>query len=214
MKIVNFLAVLLFAFSSCGQAPKNNKVVINTNSIAYHSPTYTSITNEVCDCSFKNMKDNRLSTSFDSCYKLVILKYTDSLEKDGIDPNTSAGEFQLSSDIIKRLELYCTNFSKLMEKEYEERDASKLLFVGEFVSQQKLSSGRYKIEMRNTKSNETKTFFSKTPLDETQIKKYEPGYELTVEYEIIRNRTTNKDEYLLKEFGTVSSVGAVKVKTQ
>ena len=99
-----------------------------------------------------------------------------------------------------------------MQKEYEDENARKLVFKGELVSQRKLPTGLYEIVMK-AKTNETKVFYSKNPLNETQIKKYEPGYELTIEYEIIRNNTTNKDEYFLKE-GTVSSVGAVKVTKQ
>ena len=60
----------------------------------------------------------------------------------------------------------------------------------------------------------TKKFFAKNPLDDTQLKKYEPGYELTIEYEVVKNKATNKNEYYLKESGTVRSAGAIKVATQ
>ncbi|GAB2843367.1 hypothetical protein GCM10027043_52950 [Ferruginibacter profundus] len=150
----------------------------------------------------------------DSCYQSVLLKYKDSLKQLGFDPATQVGQLKLINEVLNKLYLNCPDLSKLMQKEYEDETAKKLLFKGELVSQTKLPSGLYEIAMKNVKTKETKMFYAKGPLYETQIKKYEPGYELTVEYEIVKNRATQKDEYFLKEYGTVSSVGAVKVTTQ
>ncbi len=175
---------------------------------------YRNISLETCNCIYSTMKNNKPSTSMDSCFQAVLLKYNDSLKQLGFDPATQIGQFKLSNEVVGKLYRNCPDLSKLIQREYEDKNAKKLLFKGELVSQAKLPSGVYQIVMKNVKSNQTKTFYAKNPLDEAQIKKYELGYELTVEYEIVKNNSTNKEEYHLKESATVSSVGAVKVTTQ
>ena len=215
MKPLTFSTIILLTLSACGQTSKSSKVVSQMSSVSKDTTTiYRNISLETCNCTFSTMKDNRPSTSIDSCYKAIVLKYNDSLKQLGFDPATQVGQFKLSNEVVGKLYQNCPDLSKLIQKEYEDENAKKLLFKGELVSQTKLPSGLYEIVIKNIKSKETKIFYAKSPLDETQIKKYEPSYELTIEYEIIKNKTTNKDEYFLKEFGTVSSVGAVKVTNQ
>ena len=215
MKPLTFSTIILLTLSACGQTTNNGKGVSQTNSVSKDTTTiYRNISLETCNCTFSTMKNNKPSTSMDSCYKAALLKYNDSLKQLGFDPATQVGELKLANEVIGKLYRNCPDLSKLIQKEYADENAKKLLFKGELVSQTKLPSGLYEIVMKSVKSKETKTFFAKNPLDETQIKKYEPGYELTLEYEIVKNRATQKDEYFLKEYGTVSSVGAVKATTQ
>ena len=215
MKPFTFSTIILLTLSACGQTPNNNEGVNQTSSVSRDTTTiYRNISLETCNCTFSTMKNNKPSTSMDSCYQAILLKYNDSLRHLGFDPATQGGQNELSNEVIGKLYRNCPDLSKLMQKEFADENAKKLLFKGELVSQTKLPSGLYEITMKNVKSNETKIFYAKNPLDETEIKKYEPGYELTLEYEIVKNKTTQKNEYFLKEYGTVSSVGAVKVATQ
>jgi hypothetical protein len=215
MKPLTFSTIILLTLSACGQTPNSSKGVSHTSSVSKDTTTiYRNISLETCNCTFSTMKNNKPSTSMDSCYQAVLLKYNDSLKQLGFDPATQVGQLKLSNEVVGKLYRNCPDLSKLIQKEYEDENAKKLLFKGELVSQTKLRSGLYQIVMKNVKSNQTKTFYAKNPFDETQIKKYEPGYELTVEYEIVKNNSTNKEEYHLKEFGTVSSVGAVKATNQ
>ena len=207
--------MILITLSACGQSQNNNKGVSQTSSVSKDTTTiYRNISLEICNCTFTTMKNNKPSTTMDSCYQAVLLKYNDSLKYLGFDPATQVGQNKLSNEVVGKLYRNCPDLSKLMQKEYADENAKKLLFKGELVSQRKLPSGLYEIVMKNVKSKKTKIFYAKNPLDETQIKKYEPGYELTLEYEIVKNKSTQKDEYFFKEYGTESSVGAIKVTTQ
>ena len=204
-----------FTLSACGQTSKSDKILKQRSSISNDTTTiFRNISLEICNCTFSTMKNNKPTTSVDSCYKAVLSKYKDSLKQLGVDPATPAGELKLFNEVFLNIYNHCPGLSKIIQKENEDENAKKLLFKGELVSQSKLPSGFYEIVMKNMKSNESKVFYAKRPLDETQIKKFEPGYELTIEYEVIKNKKTNKDEYYLKEFGIQSGVGAVKVTTQ
>ena len=215
MKPLTFSTIILLTLSACGQTSKNDKAANPTNYVARDTTTiYKNFSSDFCNCVTSTMRNNKPSTTFDSCYKSVLSKYTDTLKQMGFDPSTQAGELKLSNEVGGKLYLSCHDTYTLLQKEWEDADSKKLLFKGELVSQTKLSSGLYKIIMKDNKTLETREFFAKNPLDETLIKKYEPGYELTVEYEIVKNKTTNKEEYFLKESGTVQSVGAVKVSNQ
>ena len=98
-----------------------------------------------------------------------------------------------------------------MQKEWSDEEAKKLLFKGEFVSQRKSATGEYEVTLKDSKTKEQKVFKAKNPFDENSVKNYLPGYELTIEYEVVKNSKTKKDEFHIKESGTVSSVGAVPV---
>jgi hypothetical protein len=63
-------------------------------------------------------------------------------------------------------------------------------------------------------SKQIKIFLAKTPIDESLINKYERGYIMTVEYEVLKNKQTNKDEYYLKESGAFTIMGVIKAATQ
>jgi hypothetical protein len=157
------------------------------------------------------MKNNKPSTTFDSCYSVVVTKFTDTLKTLGYDPLSSNGRLKLSNEI----RLYqCEELYSLMKKKWSDEEAKKLLFKGEFVSQKKMNTGEYEITFRDSKTKKQKIFKSKTPFDENSVKTFLPGYELTIEYEVVKNSKTNQNELYIKENGTVSSVGAVPVKNQ
>lgn len=215
MKPLSFSTIILLTISACGQTPKGDKLINPANPVSKDTTAvYRNISLETCNCTFSTMKNNKPSTSMDSCYKAVLLKYNDSLKQIGFDPATQVGQLKLANEVVGKLYFNCPGLSELLQEEYKDENSNKLLFKGELVSQKRLSSGLYEIVLKNTRTNETKKFYAKNPLNETEIKKYEPGYELTVEYEVVRNKTTNKDEYHLKELGKASSVGAVKVINQ
>jgi hypothetical protein len=215
MKFLKFSTLILLTLSACGQSSSADNTISKTETASRDTMTvYRNISTEFCNCVSSTMRNKQPSTTFDSCYKVVLLKYTDSLKDIGFDPTTQVGQLKLSNEFTGKLYFTCPDTYKLLEKEWAEGNAKKLLFKGELISQTKLPSRLYEIILKDNKTSEIKKFFAKNPLDETQIKKYEPGYELTVEYEIIKNNTTNKDEFFLKEFGTLSGVGAVKVTNQ
>jgi hypothetical protein len=213
MKFLKFPVFILLTLTACGQSTTSNKEINATKlTVRETKAIYQRITNDICNCTLNNMKGNKPSTSYDSCYKFVVNKYSDSLKAIGYDPASPIGRNMLANEL--KYILVCYDLYELMEKEWEAEDAKKLLFKGSLVSQAKLPSGLYEIIMKDNKTSELRNFFSKNPLDETQIKKYEPGYELTVEYEIIKNSKTNKEEFFLKESGKIMSVEAVKVSNQ
>jgi|SRR5688572_9708615 len=215
MKSLKFSMLIFLTLSACGQTPNGDKVSSPTNTALKDTTTiFKNISAEFCSCTYARMKNNKPSTSMDSCYRIVLLKYTDSLKGLGFDPTTQVGELKLYNEVIGKSFSNCEDLYTLIQKEIDDENAKKLLFKGELLSQTKLASGLYEIIMKDSKTSETKKFFAKNPLDDTQFKKYEPGYELTIEYEVVKNKATNKDEYYLKGSGTVSTVGAIKVVTQ
>jgi len=212
MKTLETMVFLLVTLSSCGQTVSTDrKETSNELTSQDASNIYKKITSEVCNCTLTTMKNNRPSTTLDSCYKIGIEKFSDTLKILGFDPKSSVGKNKLLNEI----KFYtCKDLYTLMQNEWTDNEAKKLLFKGGLVKQTKLPSGLYEIEMSDAKSKRIMTFYTKIQLDEKQIKKYKAGYELTLEYEIIKNFTTKKDEYFLKQFGEVSRVGAVEVTNQ
>lgn len=145
----------------------------------------------------------------DSCYNLVISKYTDTLKTMGFDPSTTEGKNMLLNGIT----IYrCGDVYELTLKENAEEEAKKLLFKGEFFSQVKTTAGEYEITLKENKTGQHKTFKSVRPFDEGAIKQLLPGYVLTIEYEIIRNKKSKKDEVYLKK--VISTIGAVLESNQ
>lgn len=208
MKHFTFSTLILLTLSACGQTSNSGD---GSNQTTDTVTIYKNISLETCNCTSLTMKDNKPSTSIDSCYKIVLSKYNDSLKQLGFDPSTQVGQLKLSNEVIGKLDVNCPDIFKLLQKENEDEEAKKLLFKGSFVSQKKLSTGEYAVVMKDGKTKELKTFISTFPFNENSVKDYLPGYELTIEYEIRRNKKTNKDEYYFKEGGTTSGVGAVKV---
>jgi len=198
--------------TSCGQTVKSDNQQSPYKLTSKEAlVVYQTMTSEICNCTSVTMKNNKPSTTLDSCYKIVLAKFTDTLKTLGYDLSTSAGQLRLSNEI----RLYqCEDLYSLMQKEWSDEEAKKLLFKGEFVSQKKLATGDYEIILKDSKTKEKKVFKAKNPFDENSVKQYLPGYELKIEYEIVRNSKTRKEELYIKENGTVSSAGTVPVTNQ
>jgi hypothetical protein len=212
MKTLNIIVLLLVTLSSCGQTVSTDKPQTANKPTSQEAlAVYQTMTSEICNCTSTTMKNSKPSTTLDSCYKVILDQYTDTLKAFGYDPASSVGQNKLLNEI----RLYqCRDLYSLMQKEWSDEEAKKLLFKGEFVSQKKLATGEYEITLKDSKRKEQKVFRAKSPFDESSVKKYLPGYELTIEYEVVKNSKTNKDEFYIKESGTVSSVGAVPVTNQ
>jgi hypothetical protein len=209
MKTLNIVVLLFVTLSSCGQTVSTDKQQAANKPTSQEAlAVYQQMTSQICNCTSETMKNNKPSTSLDSCYKVVLDKFTDTLKTLGYDPASSEGQNKLLNEI----RLYqCRDLYSLMQKEWSDEEAKKLLFKGEFVSQKKLASGEYEITFKDSKTKEHKVFKERNPFDESSVKNYLPGYELTIEYEVVKNSKTKKDEFYIKESGTVSSVGAVPV---
>ncbi|MGQ0739576.1 MAG: hypothetical protein ACT4OJ_10985 [Bacteroidota bacterium] len=199
MKPFILLTITFLALSVCGQTTKDTAIIFRNLSF------------EICNCTFSKMKDNKPSATLDSCHKAMVLKYNESLKEVGIDPLTEVGIYKILNEVDRKLLINCPELTKLVQKEY---DGGKLKFSGELVSQKKLTSGLYEVIMMEVASKEIKTFLAKTLVDDSLINKYNPGYVLTLEYEIVKNQQTNKDEYYLKADGTFSIMGIMKVAAQ
>lgn len=213
MKPLNIIVFLFVTLSSCGQTVSTEKQQPSANKPTSQEAlaVYQIMTSEICKCTSSTMKENKPSTTLDSCYKFVLTKYSDTLKSLGYDPASQVGKNKLLNEI--RLEK-CRELFSLLQKEWSDEEAKKLLFKGEFVSQRKLETGEYEITLKDSKTKEQKIFKAKRPFDENSVKKYLPGYELTIEYEIVKNAKTDKEELYIKHGGTVSSVGAVPVTNQ
>jgi hypothetical protein len=210
MKPLNIVVLIFVTLSSCGQTVSNDKQHTTykpTNQDALG--VYQEMTSEICNCTSSTMKNNKPSTSLDSCYKVVLDKYTDTLKALGYDPASSVGQNKLSNEI--RLYL-CRDMYSLLQKEWADEDAKKLLFKGILVSQKRLPDGEVEIVMADAKTKEQKTFKSTFLLSDTsQTNKKLLEYEMTIEYEIRHNSKTKTDEYYIKEGGKNMTIGIQKV---
>lgn len=204
--------LLFVTLSSCGQTVSTEKQkTINKPTSQEVLAVYQRMTIEICECTSSTMKNNKPSTSLDSCFKVVVNRYTDTLKILGYDPESSDGQIKLLNEI----RLYqCQNLYNLMQKEWSDEEANKLIFKGEFVSQKMLTTGEYEIILKDSKTKEQKIFKAKNAFDENSVKIYLSGYELTIEYEIVKNSKTKKEELYIKEGGTASSIGTVPVTSQ
>ena len=210
MKPLNIIVFLLVTFSSCGQTEKSDKEHNSTQFTKREAlPIYQNMTSEICNCTWTTMRSDKPSTTFDSCYKAIVAKFTDTLKALGYDPSSSLGNLKLGNEI----RLYrCKDLYSLMQKEWADEDAKKLLFKGTIVSQKQLLNGEIEIVMADSKTNEKRTFKSKSFLsDPTKSNKNTLEYEMTVEYEIRQNLKTNHAEYYIKENGKNMTIEVQKV---
>jgi hypothetical protein len=210
MKTLNIVVLLFVTLSSCGQTVSNDKQQTANKPTSQEAlAVYQKMTGEICNCTSSTMKHNKPSTSLDSCYKVVLDKYTDSLKVLGYDPTSSVGQNKLSNEI--RLYL-CRDMYSLLQKEWADEDAKKLLFKGTIVSQKQLPGGEIEIVMADAKTKERKTFKSTSFLsDPAQTNKKLLEYEMTIEYEIRHNSKTKQDEFYIKEDGKNMTIGVEKV---
>lgn len=208
-----YLIIILLALTACGPSPESDKVRSPISSLLKDTTIiYKSISKELCNCTFATMRNNKPSTSIDSCYKVVLLKYTDSLKSLRVDPNTQLGELKVYNEVIGKIYLNCRDLSELIQKEINDQNSNKLLFKGSIVSQKQLTSGEFEIVLLDNKTKTRQTFKSKNSLyDPSSNDKNILSYETTVEYEIKHNPKTNKDEYYIKEGAPSGGVSIHKV---
>lgn len=196
MKILILVAFLFSALPSFAQ------IVATDNRLEVTKPTsqealviYQTMTREICNCTSATIKNSKPSTAFDTCYKIVLEKYTDTLKVLGYDPGSEVGQNKLLNEI--RLYL-CRDTYSLLLKEWAEEDAKKLLFKGIIVSQKQLPNGEVEVVMANKTTKERRTFKSTTFLnDPAQSNKKLIEYEMTVEYEVRSNTETSQNEYYI-----------------
>jgi hypothetical protein len=209
MKTLN-IVVLFVTLSSCGQTVSNDKQKAADKPTSQEAlAVYQKMTGEICNCTSSTMRNNKPSTSLNSCYKVVLDKYTDTLKALGYDPTSSAGQNKLSNEI--RLYL-CRDMYSLLQKEWADEEAKKLLFKGTIISQKQLPGGEIEIVMTDSKTKKRKTFKNTSFLsDPAQTNKKLLEYEMTIEYEKRRNSKTKQDEYYIKEDGMNRTIGVEKV---
>ncbi len=200
MKTLKSIVIFFATLSSCGQTVSTDKKQTDNKSTSHEVLTvYQSMTSEICNCTTNSMRNNKPSTTLDSCYTVTLEKYSATLKALGHDPASSIGQNMLHNEIkLTR----CSDLYKLMHKEWEDEDANKLLFKGKIVSQKELSNGIIEIVMVDAKTKEQKTFKSMSFLsDPSQTNKNILEYELTIEYEVRHNSKTKQDEYYIKQDG-------------
>lgn len=95
MKPFILLTVTFLTLSVCGQTTKDTASIFRNLSL------------EICNCTFSKMKDNKPSTSLDSCHKVMVLKYNDSLKEIGIDPLTEVGIYKILNEVDSKLRINC-----------------------------------------------------------------------------------------------------------
>jgi len=208
---VSLFACIALILSACHQAPDTGTIISHAAaSLKAESTVYDNMSNAICNCITTTMVDNKPSTVTDSCYKQVTHQYTDSLRAIGLDPASQKNYLRMVNAMSLRLYRLCPAVATLFQKETD--DKNKLLFKGSFVSQRKLPDGTYEVTLQDNTTKEQTVFKSKFPFDEKSVEDYLPGYELTIEYQLIRNKTTGKNECHLKGTTPVSSIGAKAVK--
>jgi len=210
MKTLSIIALLLMTLSSCGQAlPSDKQQTPDKPTSPEASAVYQNMTSDICNCTQRTMKNNKPSTTMDSCYNVIVSKNTATLQALGYDPASPLGQNKLLNEI----RLYqCRELYNLFQKELADEQAKKLLFKGVIVSQKQLSNGEVEVVMTDSKTKEKRIFKSKTFLsDPTETDKNTLNYEMTVEYEVKRNARTKQDEYYIKDGGQVMTIGVQKV---
>jgi hypothetical protein len=210
MKTINVIVILFVSLSSCGQTVTSDRQQTSDKVTSKEALViYQSMTSAICNCTLRTMKNNKPSTTFDSCHNVVLAEYTDTLKALGYDPASSIGQNKLSNEI----RFYqCRDLYSLMQKEWADEDAKKLLFKGTIVSQKQLANGDIEIIMADAKTKEKKIFKSKSFLtDPTQTNKNTLEYEMTIEYEIKQNLKTKHAEYFIKENGTNMTIELQKI---
>lgn len=210
MKTLNIVVFLFLTLSSCGQTVSTDKPqTANKLTSQEGLAIYQAMTSEICNCISNTMRNNKPSTTMDSCYKVTVDKYTDTLKALGYDPSSSVGQNKLLNEIKFTR---CWDLYKLMQKERDDEDAKKLLFKGTIVSQKKLPNGEIEIVMADAKTKKQKTFKSMSFLsDPSQTNKKLLEYEMTVEYEVRNNSKTKQNEYYIKEGGKNMTFAIEKV---
>ncbi|RYE54741.1 MAG: hypothetical protein EOP48_11650 [Sphingobacteriales bacterium] len=213
MKTLIIVVFFFVTLSSCGQTVTNDKPQTSGKPSSQDvSAVYHGITSEICNCISNTMRNNKPSTTSDSCFRATVNKYMDTLKVLGYDPASPTGQDKLLNETRPS---QCPDLYSLMQKEWAGSGEKKLLFKGAIVSQKQLPDGEIEIVMADIKTKAKKTFKSKAFLgDPMETNKNTLNYEMTVEYEARKNPKTKQNEYYIKESGQVMSVGTSKVSDQ
>ena len=196
MRNLLFIVFCLLTLSSCGQTKTANSQEV-----------FDKMISEICSCS-QTIPLQKTSTQIDYCYKLSIKNNYKILQQLGIDSSTEAGRLKLYNELLSnRLRLKCKDvYSKLMQ-EFEVTNQSKLTFTGKFISQTPNYEKKYYVLILESKQTKDKKEFHSN----IQVLENEQNDDITVEYEVVKNKQTNEEELIVK---TISSVGIRPVKKE
>lgn len=217
MKKFSFSIFIFFALSACGQdsaiAQSKKQLPLSSTDSAI---IIRQMSKQLCDCVNSTMKDEKPKKAVDSCLKLMVVHYIDSLNKLGYDSKEQTTLVQVWANMFTLLKTSCPNILQLLSQESSEEQAHGLFFKGKLISERRLPSGLYEIFMKESNSfYSTKTFLSRTPIDTTIINSYVSGCEIRFAYEIRKNPKTHGDEFYIKEGGGIIYFGgAVKAKKE
>jgi hypothetical protein len=99
MKLLTIVVVFLMTLTSCGQTVKSDNQQSPYKLTSKEAlVVYQTMTSEICNCTSVTMKNNKPSTTLDSCYKIVLAKFTDTLKNSWLRPFN----FGWTTQVIKR----------------------------------------------------------------------------------------------------------------
>ncbi len=178
--------------------PQAEKYIEEFCSTSNDKDVYDSMASEICSCAHTNQTQKAL-VIVDSCYRLSIKNNYKKLQKLGIDSTTQDGQNKLYNEVMaNKFRQYCRDIDDKTMKEVEEEDASKLTFTGRFISQT-LNNGKkyYVLVLQSTRTKEKKEFHSDMSVNED-----EQSREITVEYEVVKNKETKQKELVVKSISS------------
>jgi hypothetical protein len=171
---------------------------------------FRNLRSEFCRCTSAVLETQKSSDAVDTCFNAIFPKYIEKFRKMGFDTATKRGQSKMKSEIYDKLYSSCPALESRAQREFDEEEAKKLYFTGQLISQKQLPSGLYEVVLKDSVSSETRTFLAKRQIDDSFFKKNcQPGYELKIEYEVVKNNTSQDDEYHIKEFGTMTSENCI-----
>jgi 16S rRNA C1402 (ribose-2'-O) methylase RsmI len=199
------LLVLLFLLSSIiSYAQKTN-----------NSDVYENISRTFCNCVNKDTLANSIEKG-DSCLKLSLKKNYTMIKQEGIDTAYSNPSFY--KELSKKIMASCPEYRERVAREIQKKQESeyrqyqeelKTTYSGVFVSQTKLSNGEYELVIKSNKNNSTRTFISKTSINEKEAAK--PKAEVSVKFK--SNTSSLRAKYQFRA-ESVSIIGIVEVRAQ
>jgi hypothetical protein len=152
---------------------------------------------QLCNCTGKNMRNSKPSTSMNSCYEAVITKFTPELKKQGVDPASEKGRLKLGNEVLRIFQHACPSLHQLVLKEGKERAArDQPTFAGQLISGRKLPDGRFEVVLKDDDTEELRTFYSDEDVS-AQLLKFKPGSQLAIAYEIRKSKSTGLNEYYI-----------------
>lgn len=215
MKTLYLSLLLLVLFSVCKEAATNAQQQTSHKIISPDvKAVYKSMTNEFCNCFSEQKTNKKPSVAMDTCFNVIVEKFANELKDMGVDTSLSPVE----NHLIDNINIFaCDNAIHLLEEEKRSEEAKLLLVKGQFISQKKLSNGEYEVILREDKTGKQRVLKSKNRFQEEIVEDALPGYELTVEYKIVKNKKTGKGEPYVKdasESGLISVTGPVTIEVK